>query len=163
MKKYFNSRKTKLFTLALAVVLLAGGVWVARVGLTTLTSARYQHAQAKARLVHAQGLVAPAAKREQFGEVSKQLQMQMNQSGFHSANWVQQRILRTPVELTRKETQEQLVRIAAPGEERLMLVEGFELTALSVDAGLFNLPSPDDRGILFAVNGTLYFPLRTKK
>ena len=155
-------RNFKLGLLALATVLLAAGVWTARDSVQTLARERNQVALAQARLDAVKVLMPKLESRERFAGRIVQLQAQATQAGFDPSQWAQRRIQRTVAPLSRREVQEQLAQLGTAEGGRLMAAESFELAVLSRDAGLFNVPANDDRGLTFAVNGTLYFPLTTR-
>ncbi len=146
----------------MATALLAGGVWMAGAASQKLSTAQSQLARAQSRLVAVQQQLPAAIKRERFAEMSKKVQAQAAQSGFDPSKWAQRRIQRSAVNLSRREVQEQIAQLGASQSGRLMSADGFELSVLSKDAGIFTRPASDDRGLLLAVTGTLYFPLVQK-
>ena len=146
----------------MATALLAVGVWMAGTASQKLGAAQSQLAKAQSRLTAVQQQLPAAAKRERFAEMSKKVQAQAAQSGFDPSKWAQRRIQRSAVNLSRREAQDQIAQFGATKTGRLMSAEGFELSVLSKDAGIFTRPAPDDRGLLLAVTGTLYFPLAQK-
>lgn len=155
-------RTLKLAALALATALLATGAWSAREGLQKLSYERRQSAVADARLATARSLLPQVEQRERFAKLNADIEAQASRAGFDPAGWAQRRIQRTPAPLSRKEAQDQLAQLGTAGSGRLMAADGFELAVLSRDAGLFTPPPADDKGVLLAINGTLYFPLAGK-
>ena len=152
-----TGRALNLTVLGLTTVLLAGGAWTAQYGLKQLAAERRQVRLADARLVVARQLVPEVEKRERFARLSSQVQAQASQAGFDVARWAQRRIQRSPATLSRREVQDQLLQLGAAGSGRLMAVDGFELAVVSRDAGLFTPPVADDKGLMLAINGTLFF------
>lgn len=157
-----SKRQNHIVALGVATTLLATGVWVARHAVHQLNTEQAQLAKAEARLAATQQQLPLAVKREQFGEMSKKIQAQAAQSGFDPNQWAQRRVQRSAVSLSRKEAQEQLAQLSASQSGRLMSAEGFELSVLTKDAGIFTRPGSDDKGLLLAINGTIYFPLVQK-
>lgn len=146
----------------MATALLAVGVWMAGTASQKLGAAQSQLARAQSRLAAVQQQLPAATKRERFAEMGKKILAQAAQSGFDPSKWAQRRIQRSAVNLSRLEVQEQIAQLGASQNGRLMAAEGFELSVLSKDAGIFTRPALDDRGLLLAVTGTLYFPLVQK-
>lgn len=157
-----NKRQILKLALGMATALLAGGVWMAVTISQKLSAAQSQLARAQSRLVAVQQQLPAAIQRERFAQMSKKVQAQAAQSGFDPSKWAQRRIQRSAVNLSRREVQEQIVQLGASQSGRLMSAEGFELSVRSKDAGIFTRPALDDRGLLLAVTGTLYFPLVQK-
>ena len=156
-------RPFRLIALAVATAILAGGAWSTSAALIKLSMGKNQVSTAQARVEAAQQQLPQAIKREQFGEASKHIQIQAAQSGFDPALWAHRRIQRTAINLSRKDAQEQIAQLGAAGSGRLISADAFELSVLSREAGIFTRPTPDDRGLLLAINGTLYFPLTSKQ
>ena len=154
-----TARIFKLAALGLATTLLAAGAWMARDGLQKLSQERRQVALTTARLTAARQLLPQVEKREQFSELKARVQTQAAQAGFDPAQWAQRRILRSPVAMSRSEVQDQLAQLGTAGSGRLLVADSFEVSVLSREAGLFTQPPADDKGLLLAINGTLYFSL----
>ncbi|BEU94469.1 hypothetical protein ACDW_01740 [Acidovorax sp. DW039] len=155
-------RILKLAALAAATALLATGAWSAREGLRVLAFERREAAAADARLSMARSLLPKVEQRERFAKLNAEIEAQASRAGFDPSAWAQRRIQRMPAPITRKEAQDQLAQLGSAGSGRLMAADGFELAVLSREAGLFTAPAADDKGLLLAINGTLYFPLAGK-
>lgn len=156
-----SKRAARLVALACATVLLAVGVWVARDGLLQLAFERREAALASARVGALRAAMPEVLKREEYVRLADQARTAAGQSGFDPAAWAERRINRGATPISRDEAAE-LLRQMGGGGERFFAGESFELAVLSRDAGLFTPPAADDKGLIFSVNGTLYFPLARK-
>lgn len=156
-----SKRAARLVALACATVLLAVGVWVARDGLLQLAFERREAALASARVGALRAAMPEVLKREEYVRLADQARTAAGQLGFDPAAWAERRINRGATPISRDEAAE-LLRQMGGGGERFFAGESFELAVLSRDAGLFTPPAADDKGLIFSVNGTLYFPLARK-
>lgn len=157
-----SRRAARLAALACATVLLAVGVWVARDGLLQLAFERREAALAAARVSALRAAMPEVLRREEYVRLAYQARTAASQLGFDPAAWAERRINRGATPISRDEAAELLRQMGAGGGERFFAGESFELAVLSRSAGLFTPPAADDKGLLFAVNGTLYFPLARK-
>lgn len=156
------TRAARLAALACTTVLLAAGVWVARDGLLQLAFERREAALAAARVSALRSAMPEVIKREEYVRLADQARQAASQLGFDPAGWAERRIYRSATPVSRDEAAEMLRQMGAGGGERFFAGESFELAVLSRDAGLFTLPAADDKGLMLAVSGTLYFPLARK-
>lgn len=152
-------RSFGLLALGAATLLAGAAAWVARDGLRSLALERRSAADTVARLVSARQLIPEVEKREQYGRQAGEAIAHARQLGFDPSAWAERRISRTSGPLSRGEASELLRQIGAGGGRRLFAADSFELATVSPGAGLFNAPEPADQGLIFAVNGTLYFPM----
>ena len=157
-----SKRAARLVALAVATVLLAVGAWIARDGLQQLAAERREAAQVAARTGALRAVMPEVARREEYARLASQAQQAADRRGFDPAGWAQRRINRNATPVSRTEAAELLRQMGAGGGERFFSAESFELAVLSREAGLFTPPAADDKGLLLAVNGTLYFPLARK-
>lgn len=148
-----------LLALVAATGLLAVGAWTARSALRQLSLERRDAATAAARLDALRAAMPEVARREAYSRLAARATQQAASMGFDPATWAERRITRASGPISRADASVLLSQIDAGGGTRFFAADGFELSVLSRNAGLFTPPAFDDTGLTMAVNGALHFPL----
>jgi hypothetical protein len=151
------ARTLKLVSLALATALLAGGAWLVQGALKQLAFERADAAQLQQRLENARRLIPEVEQRERLVRSLDNVQAQVSRMGFDPARWGERRLRRPGGPATRVEASQFLSDLERSGAGAIFVADEFDLAAASPDAGLFQPPGLDDKGLTLAANGTLYF------
>ncbi|MDD5333130.1 MAG: hypothetical protein PHS32_05230 [Rhodoferax sp.] len=151
-----TQRRRSLVWLAVSIVLLTAGAWLARSGLSQLSAERRATAELNAKRVALESLLPEAERREKFAALSEKLSAEVARLGFQSEQWAEQRIQRLPGVAARREA-DVLLHELAGGNGRLFAADTFDMGVLSPEAGLFSTPATGERGISLAATGSLYF------
>jgi hypothetical protein len=154
-----SARAARLLGLGVAILLLAISAWSARSALQALANGKRDAAAAAIRLQSLQALVPEMAQREEFSRLAVKANQQAEAMGFDPTRWAERRVNRTAGPITREDASDLLGQIDTDSGARFFAADGFELSVTQRGAGLFTPPSPDDKGLVMALSGTLHFPL----
>lgn len=151
------SRTLKLVPLVLATALLASGAWLVQGAIKQLAFERADAAQLSQRLERAHQLLPEVERRERLVRSLNDVQAQVSRMGFDPARWGERRLRRPSGPATRVEAAQFLSELERGGAGAVFVADEFDLAAVSPDAGLFQSPAPDDKGLILGVSGALYF------
>lgn len=151
------ARTLKLVPLVLATVLLASGAWLVQGALRQLAFERTDAAQLRQRLDSARQMMPEVERRERLVRSLRNVQAQVDRMGFDPARWGERRLRRPSGPATRVEASQFLAELERGGAGAVFVADEFDLAAVSADAGLFQPPGLDDKGLTLGVGGTLYF------
>lgn len=150
-------RTLKLVPLVLATCLLAGGAWLVQGAFKQLASERTDAAQLRQRLDNARQMVPEVERRERLVRSLQSVQAQVDRMGFDPARWGERRLRRPSGPATRVEASQFLGDLERSGAGAVFVADEFDLAVVSADAGLFQSPGLDDKGLTLGASGTLYF------
>lgn len=136
-----------------AIVVLAASVIVAQVGHARLVAAQARKVSAQATLAHAkqveqQALARQATIHQQSKIVDSALGM-----GLAPANWVEHRISLKKTNMSRAKVNQVLLNTALR-ENQFFDLQALDVSVLSPDEGLFDVPDASTEGILLHLEGT---------
>jgi len=152
------ARTLKLVPVVLATCLLASGAWLVQGALKQLALERADAAQLRQRLDSARQMMPEVQRREQLVRSLQNVQSQVDRMGFDPARWGERRLRRPAGPATRVEASQFLADLDRGGDRTIFVADEFDLAVVSADAGLFQSPGLDDKGLTLGASGTLYFP-----
>lgn len=136
-----------------AVVVLAASVIVAQVGHAGLRAAREREARARTALLQAglmqtQAMARHTVFRKQSEVVSRALDL-----GINPADWVEHRISLQQTNVSREKANQILLNTALRTNQVFDL-QDFDISVLSPEEGLFDVPGASSKGLLVHLEGT---------
>lgn len=151
----FGNRPLRMALFAAAVVALGGAAWFAKSAATTKAEALRAAAAAQSRARSAGEVLGYAEQRNKSVSAAAQLVADSQRAGITPERWVERKVNLRSAGTNRAEA-DRVIRETAPGNGRLFVSEGFELSVLGAKEGLFDVPSSDDRGLVMTLAGSYF-------
>jgi len=148
-------RPLRLTLFAVAVVALGFGAYVAKSGAAQQADAKRAASVAHERSKVATQVLTYAEQRDQWVSSAIKLVSESQRTGITPARWVERKVNLRSAGTTRVEA-DRLVRETTASSGRLFVVEGFELSVLGANEGLFDVPSAEDRGLVMSLAGSYF-------
>jgi hypothetical protein len=148
-------RSLRLGLLALALLILLIGAWVAHSGLLQLNQVRREANQVRQRLGATESEMIAAKRHAQRVELARRLVDQAHAQGFEPARWVERKVNLRSAGMGRRDANG-LLNETRVDARTLFLPDNFDVAVLDARGSLFDPPGKDDRGLSVTLRGVFY-------